>query len=340
MEHEFWMKRALEVAEGGKFHASPNPLVGAVLVQDNTLISEGYHARHGCGHAEVECLRKIPTEIDLSEATLYVTLEPCAHFGLTPPCSHLIVQRKITQVVVATRDPFPKVNGQGIKYLQNNGISVVEGVLEKEARWQNRHFFTAHRCGRPYITLKWAESADGFIDYTRSHGELGSLPISSPESGAWTHTVRSQTGAIAIGANTLKTDNPSLTTRHVAGPNPTPLVFSNSLSDLGTSQLAQNPESILLSDSNMDLNAKLAWVFQKKNITSLLVEGGAQLIQSFIDNSLWDECHVIRSHKNISDGLTSPQLPSTLLELNKKRIPNGNSYSQYLNPNIHDILTF
>ncbi|MFT5336302.1 MAG: diaminohydroxyphosphoribosylaminopyrimidine deaminase [Luteibaculaceae bacterium] len=340
MEHEFWMKRALELAEGGKFHASPNPLVGAVLVQDGQLISEGYHVKRGKGHAEVECLRKVSADFDLSKATLYVTLEPCAHFGLTPPCSHLIVSRNITKVVIATRDPFPQVNGQGIKYLKEQGVQVVEGIMEKEARWQNRRFITAHRLGRPYITLKWAESADGFIDYPRSSGELGSLAISSPESGSWTHTLRSQTDGIAIGTNTFITDNPSLATRHVAGPNPIPLVFSNTISDLGKSQLSANQESILLNDTNLDFGAKLAWVFQEKNITSVLVEGGAQLLQSCIDHSLWDECHIIASNTRIGDGLKAPQLPENSLLLKKSTIPTDNTYTQLLNPNIHDILNF
>lgn len=325
MDHEIYMQRCVQLALNGLGRVSPNPMVGAVIVHEGKVIGEGWHQRAGEPHAEVNAINSVVDQSLLSESVIYVSLEPCAHFGKTPPCSDLIVEKKIPKAVIGCRDPFSEVNGKGIEKLRNAGVEVIEDVLQEECLELNKRFFTFHQKKRPYVILKWAQSRDGFIDRLRSKNENGINWITSPETKSLVHLWRSQEDAILVGAQTLLTDNPSLTTREVHGKNPVRLVL-NKDKDIPTSaavfddaaptklfththgQPYANAAVFEIADKALE---QVLFTCYDQDIQSLIVEGGAQLLQSFIDEALWDEARVLTGDVFFKEGLKAPQLQHT-----------------------------
>ena len=317
---EKYIRRCIELASNGLCNAAPNPMVGAVIVHNGKIIGEGYHARCGEGHAEVNAIRSVKDESLLKESTIYVSLEPCSHYGKTPPCADLIISKGIPRVVVGCIDPFSQVSGRGIQKLRDAGIDVTVGVLEDECKNLIRRFVTFNTQKRPYITLKWAESADGFIDINRENGSP--VVLSTPITSMYVHKQRAEHKAILVGRKTALLDNPSLTTRNWYGANPLRLVIDRSLtlpSDLrlfnhSTPTLVfterektaeENLEYITL-DFSKDILPQILTVLYERKIQSLLVEGGTTLLQSFIDTELWDEIFVEHSAKVLGEGVKSP----------------------------------
>lgn len=323
-DHVRYMKRCLQLAALGRGHVSPNPMVGAVIVHKGKIIGEGYHRRCGEAHAEVNAIRSVKNSDLLKESTLYVSLEPCSHYGKTPPCSKLIIEKKIPRVVVACLDPFPEVAGRGIRMLRDAGIEVVTGILEDEAMRLNAHFMTFQKLHRPYILLKWAQSADGFVDAIRS-GHTGAVKFSNAVTSVDVHRLRAEYDAILVGKHTALLDNPSLTVRYWSGKNPLRLVIDRK---------QELPQSLkLFSDGNPTWviterdHASVGHVeyltvdFQKpiipallhtlsdRKIESLLVEGGPTLLQSFIDAGFWDEIRIEVSPITLKNGVPSPRVP-------------------------------
>jgi diaminohydroxyphosphoribosylaminopyrimidine deaminase/5-amino-6-(5-phosphoribosylamino)uracil reductase len=318
-----FMKRALELAARGEGLVAPNPLVGCVIVHESTIIGEGFHASYGGPHAEVNAIHSVSDREKLSQSTLYVTLEPCAHFGKTPPCVNLILEWKIPRVVVGCRDPFPEVNGKGIEILRHAGVEVTVDVLFDECRAMNRRFFTFHEKQRPYVVLKWAQSADGFMDIVRSPDQQGSVMISHPDTQIVVHRWRAEESAILIGKNTLINDNPSLTVRRVKGKNPIRIVLSSQPVELHNLKLSNDeaPTLVVTNESDSmsghvrtiacgnvhDLRRVLHRLYEEK-IASVLVEGGAGILKSFLESALWDEARVIVSDHSLSAGLKAPTI--------------------------------
>ena len=320
---EKYIRRCIELASNGLCNAAPNPMVGAVIVHNGKIIGEGYHARCGEGHAEVNAIRSVKDESLLKESTIYVSLEPCSHYGKTPPCADLIISKGIPRVVVGCIDPFSQVSGRGIQKLRDAGIDVTVGVLEEECKHLIRRFVTFNTQKRPYITLKWAESADGFIDANRENGSP--VVLSTPITSMYVHKQRAEHKAILVGRRTALLDNPSLTTRNWYGVNPLRLVIDRTLSlpsDLklfnhSTPTLVftekekaaeENLEYITL-DFSKDILPQILTVLYERKIQSLLVEGGTTLLQSFIDSELWDEMFVEHSEKVLGEGVKSPVIP-------------------------------
>ena len=285
MNDERYMRRCLQLARCGRQNAKPNPMVGAVIVAQGRIIGEGYHVRCGQGHAEVNAFASVKAEDEplLKEATLYVSLEPCSHYGKTPPCADLIVRKGIRRVVVGCEDDFAEVQGRGIRRLREAGIEVTVGVLEQECRELNRRFLTFHRLSRPYIILKWAQTANGFID---DNGKA--LAISSPFTQMLSHKLRAEEDAILVGRVTEEREHPQLTVRHWAGPSPKRLVIDR--------QHPLNLESLY-----------------HHNIQSLIVEGGRKTLDSFLAQDLWDEIRVeTNTSLTVTGGTRAPHLPATV----------------------------
>lgn len=327
------MQRCIELAAKGAGNVAPNPMVGAVLVYNDEIIGEGWHKQYGEAHAEVNCINSVSDENKwlITSSTLYVSLEPCAHFGKTPPCADLIIQHKIPKVVIGCRDPFIEVNGKGIEKLQAAGVEVESGVMEEECKTLNKRFFTFHTQQRPYIILKWAETADGKIAPPPPEGGIlnsdnsNRLLISNDYSNRIVHQWRSEEAAILVGTNTALLDDPALTTRLWPGKSPIRLVLDMNLR-LPTSLKIFNgevrtivfnamkqveKENLLYHKIDKDNNviAQLMKALYQVNIQSVLVEGGARLLQSFIDAGLWDEARVIKNEELIiNNGLNSPIL--------------------------------
>ena len=324
---EFYMQRCLQLARCGAGSTSPNPMVGAVIVCDGRIIGEGYHIRAGEPHAEVNAVNSV-AEADrhlLSRSTMYVSLEPCSHYGKTPPCCDMIIARGIARVVIGTADPNPQVDGAGIERMRSAGIDVTVGVLEEECLRLNRAFFTSQIYKRPYVTLKWAQSADGFIDLLREGGQA--VKISSPVSQVAVHRLRAQNVAILVGRHTALLDDPSLNIRHWAGRSPLRLVIDKNgtlPADLkifdGTlptvvytacekeDKVGKNIEQVVL-DFNEPLLPQILAHLNGRRVDSLLVEGGATLLQSFIKASLWDEARVeINPGLELGNGVVAPSL--------------------------------
>lgn len=318
---EHFMRRALELAELGRGHVAPNPLVGAVVVHNGIIIGEGYHERYGEAHAEVNAINAVSNPELLPESTIYVTLEPCAHHGKTPPCADLIVRKQLKRVVIASGDPFSEVNGKGIERMKNAGIEVTTFVLEQEAREMNRHFFTFHEQHRPYVFLKWAQSPDGFID--RSASQAGTITwISRPEVQPLVHQWRAEHSAILVGKNTILNDNPSLNVRLVSGKNPLRVVL-DSRCELGENHTVFQdgaPTLVLNTVKNeirgntifVQLNAmepaEILNALYEREIQSVMIEGGAKTLQSFIDALCWDEACIITGQQNLIAGTPAPHL--------------------------------
>lgn len=322
---ELYMARCLQLAYNGQANTAPNPMVGAVIVHHDTIIGEGYHRQYGEAHAEVNAIRSVRNKHLLGESTIYVSLEPCAHFGKTPPCADYIIENKIPRVVIGCRDSFDQVDGKGIQKLRKAGIEVTVGVLEKECQELNRAFFTYHCKKRPYIILKWAQSADGYIDNSQSDKDAIHHPVrfSSDETTLRVHKLRASNDAILIGRRTAEIDNPSLTTRMWPGNNPTRLiidrkgsldknleifnsptktiVFTEVFRDLGST----NTEQVIL-NFNVDILPQITAYLHKQQIQRLLVEGGSATLQSFIDAGMWDEAYVETAPLMLKNGVTAP----------------------------------
>ena len=322
MEEEKYMRRCIELAKNGLCNVAPNPMVGAVIVCDGRIISEGYHVRCGEAHAEVNAIRSVKDESLLKRSTIYVSLEPCSHYGKTPPCADLIIEKQIPRIVIGCRDPFSKVAGRGIQKLQNAGREVIVGVLEEECLHLIRRFITFNTLRRPFITLKWAESADRFIDIERIDGNP--VLLSSPLTSMLVHKKRAENTAIMVGRRTVLLDNPSLTVRNWYGRNPIRIVLDRNLSLPNDLQIfngevptlvfteKEHPEEKSVSYITIDfahnpLNQIMEELYQR-NIQSLLVEGGSQLLQSFIDNELWDEAYIEKCPKRLYSGVKAPEI--------------------------------
>ncbi|WP_163326124.1 bifunctional diaminohydroxyphosphoribosylaminopyrimidine deaminase/5-amino-6-(5-phosphoribosylamino)uracil reductase RibD [Draconibacterium mangrovi] len=323
---EKYMARCIELARMGAGHVSPNPMVGCVIVHSDRIIGEGFHQKHGQAHAEVNAINSVTDAAKLKESTIYVSLEPCAHYGLTPPCSDLIIQKQIPRVVIGSIDPFAKVAGKGIERLKNAGIEVITGILKSECDELNRRFFTFHQKKRPYILLKWAQTSDGFIDKDRSAEDYGEPTwITGPRALLRVHQMRAEEDAILVGTNTAEKDNPSLTVRLIKGKNPLRIVldrqlrldkklnlFDNSTETIVFNGLEnhryKNTEYIKI-DFNDQLLPQIIEVLHQKNILSLIVEGGEQVLKTFIDSGLWDEAHVYTGHTNFGKGIKAPTPP-------------------------------
>jgi diaminohydroxyphosphoribosylaminopyrimidine deaminase/5-amino-6-(5-phosphoribosylamino)uracil reductase len=323
-EHKKYMQRCLQLAANGLGNVAPNPMVGCVIVHDDKIIGEGYHARYGEAHAEVNAINSVKDKALLKDATLYVSLEPCSHHGKTPPCSDLIIESGIKKVVIASGDTNPVVAGKGIEKLKRAGVEVISGVLENEARELNKRFFTFHEQKRPYIILKWAQTADGFIDRKRTDNTEPALQISNEHSRRLLHKWRSEEQAIMVGTNTARLDNPRLDIRLVSGKNPLRMVLdknlelAESLNLLDGSQptlvftskksVAKNNLEFATIDFSENILPQVMVVLFQKQIQSVIVEGGSNLLQHFIDAKLWDEARVIISENFIGDGVTAPKL--------------------------------
>ncbi|UZR94689.1 bifunctional diaminohydroxyphosphoribosylaminopyrimidine deaminase/5-amino-6-(5-phosphoribosylamino)uracil reductase RibD [Chondrinema litorale] len=315
------MQRALELAKLGAGNVSPNPMVGCVIVHQDRIIGEGSHRKYGEGHAEVNAINSVKDLSVLNKAQLYVTLEPCSHFGKTPPCADLIIKHQIPEVFVAVKDPNPLVAGNGIKKLENAGIKVKCGILENEATELNKRFFTAIQKQRPYIILKWAETADGFI----ARKNYDSKWISSAFSRTFVHKWRAEEDAIMVGTNTALKDNPQLNVRQWDGRNPTRVVIDRNLVLPDNLKFFDDSQNTILFHINginpvQEHHKKfgvaiegnfLEGVMQelfKRKLHSVIIEGGAQLLNAFIEQSLWDEAKVFKSKTLFSDGIKAPVL--------------------------------
>jgi diaminohydroxyphosphoribosylaminopyrimidine deaminase / 5-amino-6-(5-phosphoribosylamino)uracil reductase len=317
------MHRCLELAKEGAGYVAPNPMVGAVLVYENRIIGEGFHRVYGKEHAEVNCIHSVKKEDRalIPRSTMYVSLEPCAHHGKTPPCADMIIKEKIPAVVIGCRDPFKKVDGKGIEKLQAAGVQVTTGILEQESLTLNKRFISFHTMHRPYIILKWAQTANGKI----TERNVSRLLISNEYTNRLVHKWRSEEAAILVGTNTALTDDPQLTNRLWKGPTPIRMVVDKELRLPSTLRLFdkqvmtivfntvkhEEQENLLFYKIDRDVNLvnQLILALYQLNIQSVLIEGGARLLQSFIDEEAWDEARIItNSELLVKNGLPAPVL--------------------------------
>jgi len=315
---EIYMQRCLDLAKLGILHASPNPMVGCVLVKDNRIIGEGYHKKYGENHAEVNAVASVMSKADLIGATAYVCLEPCAHFGKTPPCANLLINHQIKKVVVCNRDPFSKVNGKGFDLLKEAGIEVKSGILEKKGFNLNKRFFTYHTKKRPYIILKWAQSKDGFMAPKQQdtiHWITGNL------SQQIVHQWRAEEDSILVGRGTVEKDNPSLTVRLAGGRNPTRVILDSHLTLEDTYRVfdgsvrtvvlntikSEHANGIEYIQSDMSVTSILEILYQLKQM-SVFIEGGSQVLNSFLSSGLWDEARVFTGNSLLMDGIKAPKI--------------------------------
>lgn len=331
MSDELYMRRCIEIANMSLGKTAPNPCVGAVLVYENRIIGEGRHEHYGHAHAEVNAIRSVaPEHQDLiPHSTLYVSLEPCFHYGKTPPCAELVIEKKIKRVVVACEDPFPLVAGKSIEKMKANGIEVVVGVLEKEAQLLARRFFTTVHKKRPYVLLKYAVSADNYMG-----SEEEQVWLTNPISRRWVHRWRSEEAAILIGTQTALTDNPQLTTRYGFGKNPSRIVLDRQgrlPKDLAIfngesptwviteNETVEYPHAtkIYLTWDDAFLEHLLSFLYEKR-IQSLIVEGGRKILNSFIKAGLWDEARIFQTDHCLGKGIFAPMLTHAILVDTKK----------------------
>ena len=324
---EKYMRRALQLAQLGAGHTSPNPMVGAVIVgPDGTIIGEGWHRRCGEAHAEVNAVASVKDANRLKDSTIYVTLEPCSHYGKTPPCANMLIERGIPRVVVGCLDPFVKVAGRGVAMLRDAGVEVVVGVLEKECRALNERFMTAHTLGRPWVQLKWAQTADGFIALPPEAGE-NPLHMSTPVTMRLMHRQRALCDAIVVGANTACIDNPSLTTRYWPGKSPLRVILSRNLSipdnlNLLTDGLptivyngVKNETAGAVVYVKLDTDKPQRWLedLYRRGVTSVMVEGGTRVLQGLIDAGIWDEARIEVSPRRVGQGVTAPVITGRIV---------------------------
>lgn len=323
------MIRCFDLAAKGLGHVAPNPMVGAVIVHNGRIIGEGYHRKYGEAHAEVNAIASVSDRRLLKESTLYVNLEPCSHYGKTPPCAKLIIESQIPEVVIANNDPFPEVSGRGIKMLREAGVKVTEGFLAEKGWELNRRFFTFHTQNRPFVTLKWAQTANGFMDVERTNPQTPPLRISSNITSMFVHKLRSEESAILVGTKTTLLDNPELTVRNWRGENPIRILIDRNLTVpdsfrifneksrtiVFTEKQPENKSGVNIEyvEVAFDQNGKhisisnLLKELYVRNIQSLLVEGGRELLNSFIQSDLWDEMRVETALKlSIPKGVPAP----------------------------------
>lgn len=326
------MHRALQLALAGLGHTSPNPMVGAVIAApDGRIIGEGWHRHFGGPHAEVNAVRSV-READLAllpQSTIYVTLEPCSHYGKTPPCAKMLCECRFRRVVIAAGDPNPKVSGRGVRMLRDAGITVDEGLMEKEARELNRAFMTSQILRRPFVTLKWAQSADGFMDARRSYGE-GAYRFSIPLTSQLVHWRRALHDAIAVGARTVLADRPRLDVRLIEGQSPRPVVFDRHCL-ISPACLSQMRSDAIVIDSDEPVADVMHRLYADFGISSLLVEGGAGLLRSFLAAGLWDEAwvevsHICLGHEGAVMAPAIAQLPEKTVIISHNSV---NFYSHY-----------
>ena len=321
---EKYIKRCIELAKNGLGTTYTNPLVGCVIVFGNKIIGEGWHIKSGESHAEVIAIESVKNKELLSSSTLYVSLEPCSHFGKTPPCADLILKYNIPNVVIGTIDPNSKVAGKGIQKLIDAEVNVTVGILEKECNELNKRFFTFHKKNRPYIILKWAESSDGFIS-PKNKSEQKPVWISNEYSRQLVHKWRSEEQAILVGTQTILDDNPTLTVREWVGENPIRVVIDKENNIDSSSNVYDNQAKTIVF-SNKEINSNfdtiqyikidfdknstqaIADKFFENNIQSIIIEGGRKTIQSFIDADLWDEARVFIGEINLIEGTKAPEL--------------------------------
>ncbi|GGD29932.1 bifunctional diaminohydroxyphosphoribosylaminopyrimidine deaminase/5-amino-6-(5-phosphoribosylamino)uracil reductase RibD [Flavobacterium orientale] len=320
--HEFYMKRCIQLAKNGLGTTYPNPLVGSVIVYNNTIIGEGWHQKAGEPHAEVHAIANVKDKSLLKKATLYVSLEPCSHFGKTPPCCDLIVTNEIPTIVIGTKDPFAKVDGNGIKKLQDAGRNCIVGVLEKECAELNKRFFTFHQKKRPYIMLKWAQTADGFIAPLEKM-ENRPVWISNQYSRQLVHKWRTEEQAVLVGTTTALDDNPKLDVRDWKGNNPARIVVDreNKIPNhyhlkndaaktiVITEKEISNPTNQIYYESaifDKSLVNHITAILYKHEIQSVIIEGGTKTIQQFIDWNLWDEARIFKSKFKLQSGIKAP----------------------------------
>lgn len=337
---ETFMQRCLSLAQLGEEWVAPNPMVGCVIVYKNAIVSEGYHQAYGQPHAEVNAFNNISSTIPISDCEIYVSLEPCSHFGKTPPCADLIISKRPKRVVIGMLDPNPKVAGSGIAKIRNSGIEVLFGVLEPECKLLNKKFICFHSNKRPYITLKWAETSDGFMGRVPYENHK-SKQISSERNKAFVHYLRTVHTAIMVGANTINRDHPMLDVRHWKGNNPLKIVVSKALNVNIDLPIFKTGFSLLLNGIKEEKEGNIEFVLcddfsivnlintlYNKGVQSILVEGGAELLAQFIDSNLWDEAIVFRSNKEWKKGIKAPLLGKNPIRSVKQ---NGDKISFYEN---------
>lgn len=319
-----YMRRALQLAKLGGVYAAPNPLVGAVIVHNDIIIGEGYHQLYGEAHAEVNAVNEVKDKTLLPSSTIYVTLEPCAHQGKTPPCADLLVKHNFMRVVVACKDTFSEVSGKGIEKMKHSGINVELGLLESEARNLNKRFFTFHEEKRPYVILKWAQTLDGYFDKVPKKRGKGVNWITSSITKPLVHQWRAEEQAIMVGWKTVANDNPSLTVREVSGKSPARFIIDPHCQTSLDAKVIQDghsttflvkrnnysnlPEHVnVLEIDNFSSQGILEYLFSI-GIISVFIEGGAHTLQHFIDNNLWDEARVLTGDVKFEKGLKAPEI--------------------------------
>ena len=323
------MQRCLEIAQKGAGNVSPNPMVGSIIVYKDKIIGEGYHEKYGDSHAEINAINSVEKKSLLQYSTLYVNLEPCAHFGKNPPCCNLIIDYKIPRVVIGCIDTFPEVSGKGIERMKDNGIDIKLGVLESESRELNKRFFTYYEKKRPYIILKWANSKDGFIAPKEQSEHFW---MTCTESKKIVHQWRAVEDAILVGRNTAEKDNPSLTVREIEGNHPIRIVIDKDLKlsnalDLFNSQAETiifnsiktkeiNSNVFLKVNFNSLITNILKELYNRK-IQSIIVEGGARTLQTFIDRNMWDEVRIFTANEILFDGVRAPKIEGKIISEKK-----------------------
>jgi len=299
-QHLEYMRRCFQLASLGLEQVQPNPMVGAVIVANGIIIGEGWHRKYGLAHAEIDAINAVKEKELLKKSTLYVNLEPCSHFGKTPPCADAIIQYQIPEVVIANTDPNEKVNGSGIYRLKEAGISVITPVLEEEGKELNRRFFTFHQKKRPYIILKWAQTSDGFMDIERENNSQENYWITNVPLRTIVHQWRSEEDAIAIGYNTLYNDKPQLTTRFYLGKNPKRFVITNGKTEVEAAGFSVLPEHL---DEMMK-------ILHQQKVQSIIIEGGRKTLERFLSADLWDEVRILIGNQHWRKGMKAPALPA------------------------------
>lgn len=324
MSDEEYMHYALALAKKGNQYAAPNPMVGAVIVYNNVIIGQGYHQKHGEAHAEVNAVNSVKDKSVLSQATIYVTLEPCAHTGKTPPCADLIVKHNFKRCVIGCLDTFSEVSGKGIERLKKAGVEVEVGLLENECRALNKRFFTYHEKKRPFVILKWAQTLDGFIDREEQERKPGINWITQPETKQLVHQWRSEEQAILVGWKTIVNDNPSLTVREVKGKNPHRYVVDPDFKSKGDFKVYTDglpttvfvksntlvptlPHTVFVPLSSFNVREMLMVIYENEK-TSVFVEGGKYTLKRFIEYNLWDEARILTGNIRFGTGVKAPKI--------------------------------
>lgn len=331
--HEKYISRCIEIARSGLGTTAPNPMVGAIIVHNKKIIGEGYTSPYGGAHAEVNAINSVADISLLKEATLYVTLEPCSHFGKTPPCADLIIRHQIRTVVIGLLDPHRKVSGKGIARLRDSGCEVIVGVLEAACREHHKRFLTFHEKKRPYIILKWAETADGFIAPEKEKRNKNPEPfwITNQRSRQFVHQWRSEEQAILVGTNTVMADNPSLNVRNWNGKNPLRVVLDRKLkiphdfdvldgntptlvfTDIKEASRYKQGVDYAIVDFSNNLTKQIGKILYENNVTSIIIEGGATTLQTFLHDQLWDEARVFIGKSFFKKGIKAPRIKGEII---------------------------